>query len=37
MSESLIMETICQLAIPFGTKESIDKLIKHAEKAQYVH
>ncbi len=36
MSESLFIEAIRQLATPFGTKESMDKLIKHAEKAKYV-
>lgn len=36
MSESLILESIRQLAVPFGTQESMDKLIKHAEKAKYV-
>ncbi|WP_151736901.1 erythromycin esterase family protein [Paenibacillus tengchongensis] len=36
MREDLLMESIHRLAIPFGTRESIDRLIKHAAKAQYV-
>lgn len=36
MSEALILSAIQKLSMPFGTKESMDSLIKQAEKARYV-